>query len=78
MLIDAQFSRGETLKLVDKIKASGKHLTAIYLSWDDPDYYFGLDVIHAAFPDARIVALPHTIAGINAKKMPRPPTGGRF
>jgi glyoxylase-like metal-dependent hydrolase (beta-lactamase superfamily II) len=68
VLIDAQFSRGEALKLVDKIKASGKHLTTIYISHDDPDYYFGLDVIHAAFPDARIVALPHTIAGINAKK----------
>jgi glyoxylase-like metal-dependent hydrolase (beta-lactamase superfamily II) len=68
VLIDAQFSRAEALKLVDKIKASGKHLTAIYISWDDPDYYFGLDVIHSAFPDARIVALPHTIAGINAKK----------
>ncbi len=68
VLIDAQFSRGEALKLVDKIKASGKHLTTIYISWDDPDYYFGLDVIHAAFPDTRIVALPHTIAGITAKK----------
>lgn len=68
VLIDAQFSRAEALKLVEKIKASGKHLTTIYISWDDPDYYFGLDAIHAAFPDARIVALPHTIAGIQAKK----------
>jgi glyoxylase-like metal-dependent hydrolase (beta-lactamase superfamily II) len=68
VLIDAQFSRGEAVRLVEKIKASGKHLTTIYISWDDPDYYFGLDVIHAAFPDAKIVALPHVIAGIKAKK----------
>ncbi|MRW89170.1 MBL fold metallo-hydrolase [Duganella sp. FT80W] len=68
VLIDAQFSRGEAEKLVERIRASGKHLTTIYISWDDPDYYFGLDVIHAAFPDAKVVALPHTIAGINAKK----------
>ena len=68
VLIDAQFSRAEALKLVEKIKVSGKHLTTIYISWDDPDYYFGLDAIHAAFPDAKVVALPHTIAGIQAKK----------
>jgi glyoxylase-like metal-dependent hydrolase (beta-lactamase superfamily II) len=68
VLVDAQFSRAEAFKLADKIKASGKHLTTIDISHDDPDYYFGLDVIHAAFPDAKIVALPHVIAGIQAKK----------
>ncbi|MTV37998.1 MBL fold metallo-hydrolase [Duganella radicis] len=68
VLIDAQFSRGEALKLVDKIKATGKHLTTIYISHDDPDFYFGLDVIHAAFPDAKIVATPAVIAGIERKK----------
>lgn len=68
VLIDAQFSRGEAIKLVDKIKATGKHLTTIYISHDDPDFYFGLDVIHAAFPDAKIVATPAVIAGIERKK----------
>jgi glyoxylase-like metal-dependent hydrolase (beta-lactamase superfamily II) len=68
VLIDAQFSRSEALKLAERIRASGKHLTTIYISHDDPDYYFGLDVIHAAYPDARIVALPQVIAGIQAKK----------
>jgi glyoxylase-like metal-dependent hydrolase (beta-lactamase superfamily II) len=68
VLIDAQFSRGEAVKLVEQIRATGKHLTTIYISHDDPDYYFGLDVIHAAFPDAKIVATPHVIAGIERKK----------
>ena len=68
VLIDAQFSRGEALKLVDKIRASGKRLTTVYVSHSDPDFYFGLDVIHAAFPDAKIVATPQTIAGIEKKK----------
>ncbi|SDF43932.1 MULTISPECIES: MBL fold metallo-hydrolase [unclassified Duganella] len=68
VLIDAQFSRGEALKLVERIRASGKHLTTIYISHDDPDYYFGLDVIHAAFPQAKIVATPAVIAGIEKKK----------
>jgi glyoxylase-like metal-dependent hydrolase (beta-lactamase superfamily II) len=68
VLIDAQFSRGEAVKLVDQIRASGKRLTTVYVSHSDPDFYFGLDVIHAAFPDAKIVATPQTIAGIEKKK----------
>ncbi|MYM36292.1 MBL fold metallo-hydrolase [Duganella sp. FT94W] len=68
VLIDAQFSRGEAVKLAERIRASGKHLTTIYISHDDPDYYFGLDVIHAAFPEAKIVATPAVIAGIEKKK----------
>lgn len=68
VLIDAQFSRGEAVKLVERIRASGKRLTTIYISHDDPDYYFGLDVVHAAFPQAKIVATPAVIAGIEKKK----------
>jgi glyoxylase-like metal-dependent hydrolase (beta-lactamase superfamily II) len=68
VLIDAQFSRGEALKLVERIRASGKRLTTVYVSHSDPDFYFGLDVIHAAFPDAKILATPQTIAGIEKKK----------
>lgn len=68
VLIDAQFSRGEAVKLVEKIRASGKRLITVYVSHSDPDFYFGLDVIHAAFPDAKIVATPQTIAGIEKKK----------
>ncbi|MES2348765.1 MAG: MBL fold metallo-hydrolase [Pseudomonadota bacterium] len=68
VLIDAQFSRGEALKLVERIRAGGKRLTTVYVSHSDPDFYFGLDVIHAAFPEAKIVATPQTVAGIEKKK----------
>jgi glyoxylase-like metal-dependent hydrolase (beta-lactamase superfamily II) len=68
VLIDAQFSRGEALKLVERIRAGGKRLTTVYVSHSDPEFYFGLDVIHAAFPEAKIVATPQTIAGIEKKK----------
>ena len=67
VLIDAQFSRGEALKLVQQIRASGKRLTTVYVSHGDPDFYFGLDVIRAAFPDARIVATPATVAAMQKK-----------
>jgi len=68
VLIDAQFSAEQARKLADKIKASGKRLTTIYISHGDPDFYFGLDTLQAAFPGARIVATPQTIAHIEATK----------
>lgn len=68
VLIDAQFQRNDAEKLVEKIKATGKKLTTVYISQSDPDYYFGLDVIHAAFPEANIVATQATIDLINASK----------
>lgn len=68
VLIDAQFSAEQAGKLVEQIKASGKRLTAIYISHGDPDYYFGLDTLHTAFPEAKILATPQTIAHIEATK----------
>lgn len=66
VLIDAQFQRNDAEALVARLKAGGKRLTTIYISHGDPDYYFGLDVLQAAFPDARIVATPQTVAHIRA------------
>lgn len=64
VLIDAQFSGADAQKLVDLVKASGKRLTTIYISHGDPDFYFGLDVLQAAFPQAQVLATPQTIAHI--------------
>ena len=64
VLIDAQFSTADAAKLVERIKASGKRLTTIYISHGDPDFYFGLETLKAAFPDAKILATPQTIAHI--------------
>lgn len=66
VLVDAQFARSDAEKLVDRIKVSGKNLTTIYVSHSDPDYYFGLDVLHAAFPSAKIVASKPTVEHIQA------------
>ncbi|RZL64660.1 MAG: MBL fold metallo-hydrolase [Variovorax sp.] len=68
VLIDAQFQRNDAEALVQKIKAAGKKLTTVYISHSDPDYYFGLDVVKAAFPEARIVATAPTVAAIQASK----------
>lgn len=66
VLIDAQFARTDAEQLVKKVQDSGRTLTTIYVSHSDPDFYFGLDVLKAAFPDARIVATPQTVAAIRA------------
>ena len=66
ILVDAQFGKREAQQVVEKIRASGKKLTTIYISHGDPDFYFGLDTIHAAYPDAKIVATPQTVAHIRA------------
>lgn len=64
ILIDAQFSTADAQKLVDMIRASGKRLTTIYISHGDPDFYFGLETLKQAFPDAKVLATPQTIAHI--------------
>jgi glyoxylase-like metal-dependent hydrolase (beta-lactamase superfamily II) len=65
VLVDAQFEKDDAEKLVEMIKATGKTLTTVYISHKDPDYYFGLDTIRAVFPEAKIVATPSTVKGIN-------------
>ncbi|WP_420588345.1 hypothetical protein [Bacterioplanoides sp.] len=61
ILFDAQFQKNDAQQLVNMVLASGKQLTTIYISQADPDYYFGLDVLTAAFPDARVVATAATV-----------------
>ena len=68
VLIDAQFQRNDAQAVVEKIKATGKRLTTVYISHYDPDYYFGLNVVRAAFPQADIVATPETVAKITSSK----------
>lgn len=67
ILIDAQFQRNDAEALVAKIQASGRKLATVFISQADPDFYFGLDVIHAAFPDAAILASKDTVAIIKAQ-----------
>jgi glyoxylase-like metal-dependent hydrolase (beta-lactamase superfamily II) len=67
VLIDAQFSVLEAQKLVERIRASGKRLHTVYISHGDPDFYFGLEVVRAAFPDARLVATSATLAAMHKK-----------
>lgn len=66
ILIDGGFSLPDGRAVADAIKTSGKTLTTIYISQSDPDYYFSLGPIKAAFPGAKVIAAPETIAAIRA------------
>lgn len=68
ILIDAQFDVKNGQALVDMIKKSGKQLTTVYISAGDPDFYFGLEPILAAFPGVKVLADQHVIDHINKTK----------
>ncbi|MGO3984481.1 MBL fold metallo-hydrolase [Pseudomonas sp. SAS7] len=64
VLVDAQFGKAQAQQLVQRLQAGGKRLTTIYISHGDPDYYFGLDTLTQAFPDAKVLASASTVAHI--------------
>ncbi|MBZ5695067.1 MAG: MBL fold metallo-hydrolase [Acidobacteriia bacterium] len=66
ILIDAQFRLSDAHRLVALILESKKNLTTVYVTHPHPDHYFGLVVLRQAFPDAKFVALPKVVEGIQA------------
>ncbi len=63
LVIDPQFSLSEAHRLAAEILESKKNLVTIYITHPHPDHLFGLAVLHQAFPNAKIVALPATVNG---------------
>ncbi|NKL67289.1 MBL fold metallo-hydrolase [Rhizobium leguminosarum] len=64
VLIDGGFTLPDGKTVADAIKATGKTLTTIYISQSDPDYYFSLGPIKAAFPNAKVIAASATVDAI--------------
>ena len=61
LLVDAAFTRADGHRLAAAVLDSGKNLTTVVVSHGDPDFYFGVEVLADAFPEAVFVATPHTI-----------------
>ncbi len=68
VLFDAQFSVKDGEKLVEMIRKNGKPLSRIVITSGDPDFYFGLEPLVKAFPQAEVVATPEVVKHIAATK----------
>ena len=68
VLFDAQFSVKDGEALVEKIRHSGKTLNKIVITSGDPDFYFGLQPLVKAFPNAKVVATQQVVDHIRATK----------
>lgn len=66
ILIDAQFTLAEAHRLAARVLESGKTLKAIYITHAHPDHFFGLEVLKAQFPRARILASKQVIREMKA------------
>jgi glyoxylase-like metal-dependent hydrolase (beta-lactamase superfamily II) len=64
ILVDAQFTLHHAHRVVADLLAAAKTLTTVYITHAHPDHYFGIEVIKAAFPAAKIVATPAVLADI--------------
>ena len=66
VLLDTGFTRADAMRIAAMVLDSQKALKFIYISQPDPDYYFGIDILKAYFPDAKVVATAPTIKKIEA------------
>ncbi|MFE2723604.1 MBL fold metallo-hydrolase [Kitasatospora sp. NPDC059327] len=64
LLVDAGFTRSDGRRLVERIRATGKRLTTVFVSHGDPDFYFGAQEVQDAFPQARFLATASTVEHI--------------
>ena len=63
LLIDGQFTRPNAERLRDVIRATGRTLETIFVTHFHPDHHFGVAVLKAAWPGARLVGHP-AVAGM--------------
>src|SRR5437868_3527742 len=66
VLLDTGFTRADAMRITAMVLDSHKTLKLIYISQPDPDYYFGVDVLMANFPDVKVVATAPTVRKIEA------------
>ncbi len=64
-LIDTQWTLSNGHRVAAEVLETGKQLKYIYITHAHPDHYFGLGPIVAAFPDAKVIALPEVASTIN-------------
>jgi glyoxylase-like metal-dependent hydrolase (beta-lactamase superfamily II) len=70
VLVDTFTTVEQNARLVDWVRTHGKTLTAVYLTHGHGDHAFGVGQLRAAFPAARILATPGTLAQLHVQARP--------
>ncbi|WP_242290254.1 cytoplasmic protein [Bacillus cereus group sp. BfR-BA-01319] len=63
-LINSKFTQSDSKEIVDYLKNNNLSLDKIFIIHGDPDYYFGLESIKAAYPEAIAYATESTVEHI--------------
>jgi glyoxylase-like metal-dependent hydrolase (beta-lactamase superfamily II) len=70
VLADTFLTTNQSQTLVDWVVASGKNLTAIYVTHGHGDHFFGLAPLLERFPHARAVAIPEIVKAMHEHLSP--------
>ena len=70
VLVDTFLTAAQSQTLLDWVVASGKRLTAIYVTHAHGDHFFGLAPLLERFPSARAVATPAVVRAMQAHLAP--------
>jgi glyoxylase-like metal-dependent hydrolase (beta-lactamase superfamily II) len=70
VLVDTFLTIDQSQILLDWVVASGKNLTAIYITHGHGDHFFGLAPLLERFPQARAVATPEVVTAMHAHLAP--------
>src|ERR1700728_3420291 len=71
VLVDPLMTKDESRALADWVVATGKNVTAIFVTHAHGDHFFGAPAVLERFPDARVVAAPGVAARMDAQYGPR-------
>ena len=71
VLVDPLLTRTQAHALANWVDAGGKNLTAVYVTHGHGDHFFGIGQLQEAFPEARAVASPGTVAVAHIQGGPR-------